>query len=378
MPAINILVVNYKHKPGGYSYRLQMKIEAYLEQGWTVHYIAVEPYPYKHKKLIPHILPLPFKRHDTPWFWASFFLLCPLYALYIGKSAQPKLISVFSPPYAWICGLLKKYLKIPIVIFLRTIPNDSLYSYKQASWANKIEHRLNEKGIQFANMVIANSNTVLKKTKEKYRELTSKEEMIPNHLPNIPVDRHNARVFLNTIFGIKDDEFIVTTTGRFHKGKNIEILFSTLSRIENKRVKLLLLGDGEEVDELKALAREMQQESRIIFSGWRDDIPSLLPGTDLFVLPSLKEGMSNSLLEAMACEVPCFVSEIPENQEVISRHDQQFPPHDSERLAHMINRAIDEKYYYEQICKRTNEDADRFRFDWKARVIKAVQPLIKK
>ncbi len=354
-----------------------MKIEAYLEKGWTVHYIAVKPYPYKHKRLIPHILPLPFKRHDTPWFWASFFLLCPLYALYIGKSVQPKLISVFSPPYAWICGLLKKYYKIPIVVFLRTIPNESLYSYKQASWSNKIEHQLNEKGIELADMVIANSKTVLKTTREKYENLTKKAGILPNHLPEISVNRKKAREFLNTIFGIKENDFVITTTGRFHKGKNIEILFSTLSRIENERVKLILFGDGEELKELKSLAREMQQDSRIIFSGWRDDISSLLPGTDLFILPSLKEGMSNSLLEAMACEVPCFVSDIQENQEVISRHDQQFPPHDAEKLAHMIRRAMEESYYYEQISRRTKEDADRFRFNWKDRIVEAVLPLIK-
>lgn len=355
-----------------------MKIQAYLEQGWTVHYIAVKPYPYKHKRLIPHILPLPFKRHDTPWFWASFFLLCPLFTLYIGKKVQPKLISVFSPPYAWICGLLKKFYKIPIVVFLRTIPNESLYSYKQASWANKIEHQLNEKGIELADAAIANSNTVLKSTREKYARLTKKAGVLPNHLPDISIDRKKAREFLNTIFGIQEKHFVIATTGRFHKGKNIEILFSTLSRIESERIKLLLLGDGEEVEELKSLAKEMQQDSRVIFSGWRNDVTSLLPGTDLFILPSLKEGMSNSLLEAMACEVPCFVSDIPENQEVISRHDQRFPPHDAERLAHMIKRSMEEKYYYEQICRRTKEDADRFRFDWKARVVKAVQPLIKK
>ncbi len=377
MPTINILVVNYKHKPGGYSHRLQVKIEAYLEQGWTVHYIAVTPYPYKHKRLIPHILPLPFKRHDTPWFWASFFIGSPLFTLFVGTSIKPDFISVFSPPYAWICGLLKRYLKIPLVVFLRTLPNDPLYSYKRANWANRVEHYLNEKGLLLADMVIANSKTVLAETQKKYDALTKITAVLPNHLPDISINRSEARVFLNTIFGIKEEDFIVTTTGRFHKGKNIEILLTCLSRIENEQVKLLLLGDGDEQEEIKALAQEMQIGHRVIFSGWRDDITSLLPGTDLFILPSLKEGMSNSLLEAMACEVPCFVSEIPENKEVITRHDQQFPPHDAERLAHMINRAVNEKYYFSEICRHTKEDANRFRFDWKERIVKTVLPLIR-
>ena len=54
-----------------------MKINAHLEQGWKVHYIAVEPFPYKHKNLIPHILTTPFKNHDTLFFLSISLLWLP-------------------------------------------------------------------------------------------------------------------------------------------------------------------------------------------------------------------------------------------------------------------------------------------------------------
>ncbi len=376
MPKATILVVNYKHKAGGYSHRLQMKIQAYLEQGWHVHYIAVKRYPYSHPNLTAHIMWLPFKKHDTPWFWAAFFLSAPLYTLLKGKKIKPDLISVFSPPYAWVCGLLKKFLKIPIILFLRTTPNDPLYSYQQADWANKIEHQLNEKGMLLADLAIANSETVKKATQERYTDFQQQIEVIPNHLPLLKFDKRAARIKIQTTFRLKVTDFVIVTTGRFHKGKNIEILLAALSRLENDNIKLLLLGDGEETGYLKSRAKEMQVDSRVVFSGWRKDVTSLLPGANLFVLPSLKEGMSNSLLEAMACDVPCIISDIPENCEVITRHDQQFSPQDAERLAYIIRRAVEEKYFYNEMCKHTKGDADRFRFNWKARVVKAVSTLL--
>ena len=119
MPSVKVLVVHYRHKPGGYSHRLRMKIEAFLQEGWEVHYIAVEPYPYSHPNLVPHILWSPTPRFDTPLFWAWFFLVCPLYTLKVGLNIRPHLISVFSPPYGWICRLLKRLGKIPMAVFLR-------------------------------------------------------------------------------------------------------------------------------------------------------------------------------------------------------------------------------------------------------------------
>ena len=149
MPSVKVLVVHYRHKPGGYSHRLRMKIEAFLQEGWEVHYIAVEPYPYSHPNLVPHILWSPTPRFDTPLFWAWFFLVCPLYTLKVGLNIRPHLISVFSPPYGWICRLLKRLGKIPMAVFLRTVPNESLYSYRQAGWANRIEHGLNAGGYYY-------------------------------------------------------------------------------------------------------------------------------------------------------------------------------------------------------------------------------------
>ena len=79
-----VLTVYYKHKPGGFCQRLKFKIEALLNNGWEVHYIAVEPFPYAHPNLKPHILPIPMDSHDSLLFWIYFFTTVPFFTIWIG------------------------------------------------------------------------------------------------------------------------------------------------------------------------------------------------------------------------------------------------------------------------------------------------------
>ena len=104
---VKILTVYYKHKLGGFCKRLRMKIEAYLEKGWEVHYVSVEPFPYSHENLIPHILPTPMHQHDTVFFWIYFFTVSPWYVLWVAMKNRVDLISIFSTLYALIAGPAK-------------------------------------------------------------------------------------------------------------------------------------------------------------------------------------------------------------------------------------------------------------------------------
>jgi glycosyltransferase involved in cell wall biosynthesis len=84
----------------------------------------------------------------------------------------------------------------------------------------------------------------------------------------------------------------------------------------------LLIGDGALMPECRALAHSLGlTDEKMRFVGERSDVPDLLPGVDLFVLPSLWEGLPFGLLEAMAAHVPIVCSDIPGNDEVII-HDE--------------------------------------------------------
>lgn len=84
-----------------------------------------------------------------------------------------------------------------------------------------------------------------------------------------------------------------------------------------QRARLLLIGGGPLMGDLQALATELRIADRTWFSGPLDDVPAALSALDLFVLPSLNEGISNTLLEAMASGVPVLATRVGGNVELV-------------------------------------------------------------
>jgi len=82
--------------------------------------------------------------------------------------------------------------------------------------------------------------------------------------------------------------------------------------------RLLLCGDGPQNADLRRAAREMGIAGRVIFTGARDDVARVLAAVDVFVLPSLTEGMSNAILEAMASSLPVVATQVGGNGELVS------------------------------------------------------------
>ena len=111
-------------------------------------------------------------------------------------------------------------------------------------------------------------------------------------------------------FGLKG-KFVVGHIGRLNKQKNhaflIEI-FAAVARLKPESA-LLLIGVGELEDDIRAKARSLGIADKVIFAGRRSDIPALLSAMDVFVFPSLYEGMPNTIIEAQAVGVPCVASD---------------------------------------------------------------------
>ncbi len=101
---------------------------------------------------------------------------------------------------------------------------------------------------------------------------------------------------------------------------------------------ILLIGEGELRRHLERLAEELEVKSRIIFMGFRSDIPSLLRSMDIFVYPSLLEGLGTSLLDAMAAEVPVVATTTGGIPEVVSNgvNGILVPPRNPQALAKAV------------------------------------------
>ena len=112
---------------------------------------------------------------------------------------------------------------------------------------------------------------------------------------------------------------VIGTAARFDPIKDHATLLRAFAKVAGQEpdARLLLVGDGPQRPETEALARELGLNGDVIFCGMRDDVPRMLAAMDVFVLSSLSEGASVTLLEAMAARKPCVVTRVGGNPELV-------------------------------------------------------------
>ena len=148
--------------------------------------------------------------------------------------------------------------------------------------------------------------------------------------------------------GIPPGKIVIGSIGRLVPIKDHRTLLKAAERLlsNGKDIHVLIVGAG---PELKGLQTHVRQSSalqgRVSFAGASDNIPELLSAIDIFVLPSISEGMSNTILEAMASGVPVIAGRTGGNPELIAeeRCGRLFTPRDdaglAEQIAHLANNA---------------------------------------
>jgi glycosyltransferase involved in cell wall biosynthesis len=138
---------------------------------------------------------------------------------------------------------------------------------------------------------------------------------------------------------------IVTFTGRLDPQKGVVSLLHAWQAVAKLRqdASLLVLGKGPQEIELKDLAQHLDLSARIIFCGEQPDVLPYLQASDIFVLPSVAEGMPNALLEAMACGLPCVATRIGGNEELITDgiNGLLVDPHDPSGLSRALMGLLD-------------------------------------
>lgn len=105
--------------------------------------------------------------------------------------------------------------------------------------------------------------------------------------------------------------FVVGHVGRFHEQKNHRFLLETFRSIRQVRkdAVLLLVGEGALEEQIRSWVKELGLEDAVVFTGVRFDVPRLLSAMDVFVFPSLHEGMPNTVIEAQATGLPCVIAD---------------------------------------------------------------------
>jgi glycosyltransferase involved in cell wall biosynthesis len=139
-------------------------------------------------------------------------------------------------------------------------------------------------------------------------------------------------------FGIAPDEPLMISVARLHAQKGITYLLKAAQTVKerNPKVRFLLVGDGDLRDELMAEATELELGDRVIFAGWRKDVPRLLRAADCFVLPSLYEGLPIAVLESMSMGLSCVATAVCGTPELVGDTGLLVPKADPEALAEAV------------------------------------------
>lgn len=136
-----------------------------------------------------------------------------------------------------------------------------------------------------------------------------------------------------------ENQLLIGHIGRFTKQKNHHFLLDVFSDFHKRypQSALVLIGTGELECEIRAKARLLSLESSVLFLGIRSDVPALFSAFDIFVFPSLYEGMPNTVIEAQANGLPCLIADTITKEANITGLVHYLPLDDPYKWSSMIS-----------------------------------------
>jgi glycosyltransferase involved in cell wall biosynthesis len=120
--------------------------------------------------------------------------------------------------------------------------------------------------------------------------------------------------------GLHREEFVLVCTARLSEEKRIDILLLAMSELSRRDIscKCVIVGDGYLKDELSKQIQQLGLTDRVFLAGFQEDVRPYLQAANAFVLTSNREGLPFAVLEAMACGLPCIVTDVGGNAEAVT------------------------------------------------------------
>lgn len=156
-------------------------------------------------------------------------------------------------------------------------------------------------------------------------------------ISSVQVDRATKRAEL----GIPEDAFVFVSVGELNENKNHRTVIRAFVKTDMANSYYLICGEGELKQEHLKLAEELGVSDRVRFLGFRTDVSEILRACDCFVFPSFREGLSVSLMEAMAAGLPCIASRIRGNVDLLPDSRYLFEPSDETTLCQLMCDVVD-------------------------------------
>lgn len=235
------------------------------------------------------------------------------------------IIGIYLYPHGYYASLLGKIFSKPVILILPGTDLEML-----------IEKQKHIKLFQNTNFIgLRGNNSKLK-------------------IQNIGFDK-NKLFILPNIFEIEKYNYTTTTTnydivvfGILKPGKRIEFILEVIMdlKINRPNIKCLILGDGEEKQNLVNYSKNLKLNNNVIFKDYHENFINDLLKSKIFILASYREGLPMTIIEAMSCAIPVVVSNINDIPDVVNHEENGYLVHyqDLDKFSYYCNKLlVDEK-----------------------------------
>ena len=264
-------------------------------------------------------------KYDITVIWKLYSLL---------KRERIDLIYAYLFHPIFLSRIIGRIAKIPIILSSERVTSDA---------ENLLRLKLNKLTCKYSDKITTVSQTVYK----SYKVIGIPESKLLTIYNGIEVDRFICKAFQRRT----NNSYIIGCTGRLHSKNGYKYLIEAANILRNFNLRYRFIGDGEEMIALKQQVAKMKLDNRIEFLGYRSDIPEQLTTLDIYVQPSIYEGMPNSVLEAMASGLPVIATNVGGTPEVVIDNQTGFliPPKDPSAIAEKIMYIIEHPNLVKQI-----------------------------
>jgi len=371
----------YTMRRGGAYDRFLMMLEAFLERGYEVHCLSLTPIQINHSSFHNHKMYFPLKKVDGLIARSVVLSFFPLWALWVGWRNRIDLFIAFGSLYAFIQGLSKWCLNKPMVTLIRgnlTFGSKMQNSTKCLLYLIKSIENI---GLCFSDRIITNNEAA---RDEVLKSIGKKKnidvQVLYNNIPPMNIPKPEDISQTRDKYGIPRDAKVLVTAGVLNRGKNVETLIECLPKMEVNNIYVLIVGDSStETDlryknSLQGLSKRLGVDKQVIFTGWleKEELWKIYLASDLFVLPSLNEGMPNAMLEALGMDLPCLGSNIPGIRDILYHDELLFDPFDKETFTAKIQKILSVPRDFDQVKTLCQARKKEFLFDWKERAFQMV------
>lgn len=215
---------------------------------------------------------------------------------------------------------------------------------------------------RFTDVIITINKEDYEAAKEFKLRKNGKVKYIPgiginiDKIQNINEDKNGLCRELN----IPKDSILLLSVGELSKRKNQAIVISALQDLPEK-IHYIICGRGELESDYSELSKSLGIEKRVHLLGFRTNVIEIVKSCDIFVFPSLQEGLPVALMEAMACGIPCIASKIRGNVDLINGENGMLIQENKDsNYKEAILKILNDRQLKKKMCENAKSDSLKY------------------